>query len=141
MLGLTGWPCRVNSSANRVVLLHVQRNGDCGSPRVAGSTNGSSAAVSSGSDSVQHFRPPPGRRIRVGIGASGFASRSASSAEPLADGVRRHAGRLAHRTHATPAVGRRLRGGPLSRHPLVHESRKGVVLRCDPLPAGRILHN
>src|SRR3954469_20382088 len=36
---LTWWPCSANSFASRGVLLHVQRNGDCGSPR--GSTKAS----------------------------------------------------------------------------------------------------
>jgi hypothetical protein len=38
-----GCACRVNSSAKRAVLLPVQRNTDCGSPRLTGSTNASSA--------------------------------------------------------------------------------------------------
>ena len=60
---------------DRVVLLHVQRNGDIGSPRVAGSTN-SSSAVSSGSDSVQHFRPPPGARTRAAGSGNPSSSRT-----------------------------------------------------------------
>src|ERR1700722_20298237 len=42
-------PCRANSSAaNACVLLHVQRRGDSGSPRVIGSTSFSSAGHTSG---------------------------------------------------------------------------------------------
>src|ERR1035437_433977 len=50
-------PCRCNSCASLRVLLHVQRKGDSGSPRVVGPTNASTAWQSWGS--VRGFRPPP----------------------------------------------------------------------------------
>jgi hypothetical protein len=58
--GTTGWPRRVSSPARRRVLLQVQRSGDCGSPRVAGSTRASRAATKPGSVSVNGLRPAPG---------------------------------------------------------------------------------
>ena len=42
----------------------VHRNGDSGSPRVAGSTSASSASTKPGSVSVSGLRPPPERRTR-----------------------------------------------------------------------------
>ncbi len=42
----------------------VQRSGDSGSPRAAGSTSASSAGASPGSVSVMSLRPAPGRRAR-----------------------------------------------------------------------------
>jgi hypothetical protein len=82
--GLTGCPCRVSWLASCVVLLHVQRNGDVGSPRVMGSTNRSSAAANSGSTSVARLRPAPGLRTRDSTGVSGSFSRASSSARPFA---------------------------------------------------------
>src|ERR1019366_1394716 len=54
-------PCRCNSCASLRVLLHVQRKGDSGSPRVVGPTNAASAWKSWGS--VRGLRPPPLLRI------------------------------------------------------------------------------
>src|ERR1035437_3756397 len=54
-------PCRCNSCASLRVLLHVQRKGDSGSPRVVGPTNASRAWKSWGS--AKGFRPPPLLRI------------------------------------------------------------------------------
>src|ERR1019366_7328757 len=54
-------PCRCNSCASLRVLLHVQRKGDSGSPRVVGPTNAASAWKSWGS--VRGLRPPPVLRI------------------------------------------------------------------------------
>jgi hypothetical protein len=69
---------------NRRVLLHVQRKGDIGSPRVNGSNNASRAASSVGSDSVERLRPAPLRRRRVLTGSSGWLSRYSSSRSPAA---------------------------------------------------------
>lgn len=66
VMWLTGLFDRLNSAANLRVLLQVQRNGERGSPRVAGSTNTSKAFCNCGSRSVNRFRPLPGRRIRRG---------------------------------------------------------------------------
>src|ERR1035437_8346168 len=54
-------PCRCNSCASLRVLLHVQRKGDSGSPRVVGPTNAYRAWKSWGS--AKGFRPPPLLRI------------------------------------------------------------------------------
>jgi hypothetical protein len=74
----TGWFSRVNSSANRRMLLHVQRNGDSGSPRVVGSIKVSRAANKSGSVSARGRRPPPGRRTRIASDARRLADWSNS---------------------------------------------------------------
>ena len=57
-------PWRRNSTASLAVLFEVQRNGDIGSPRVAGSTNCSSALTTSGTCAAFRFLPPPARRTR-----------------------------------------------------------------------------
>ena len=66
VMWLTGLSGRLNSAANLRVLLQVQRSGEQGSPRVAGSTNASKAFCNCGIRSVNRFRPLPGRRIRRG---------------------------------------------------------------------------
>src|ERR1039458_9835049 len=81
--GLTGCPIRPNSSARLDVLLHVQRNGEPGSPRVSGSTSHSNVAVNSGSASLQRLRPPPSLRRRESMAAWGSFSRAVNSANPL----------------------------------------------------------
>ena len=53
-----------SSSASVRVLLQVQRSGDFGSPRVAGSTSASSAGRKPASVSVSRGRPAPSRRTR-----------------------------------------------------------------------------
>jgi hypothetical protein len=50
-----GIPLVLNSVAKRVALLHVQRNGDCRAPRVAGSINSSNATSNPASISVWHY--------------------------------------------------------------------------------------
>ena len=62
--------------ANWRVLLHVQRNGDIGSPRLSGSTRASKAVSSAGSRTLSLLRPPPGRRTRSGVGSAPPKSRS-----------------------------------------------------------------
>ena len=57
---LTGQPWTVNAPASFAVLLQVQRNGDIGSPRVAGSIKITSASVSPGLD-LFDARPPGAR--------------------------------------------------------------------------------
>ena len=64
------------------MLLHVQRNGDSGWPRVTGSTKASSAARNPGSISVSFLRPPPELRTRAATGSSGCARRCSSSRIP-----------------------------------------------------------
>jgi len=61
----------VSVCANSRVLLHVQRKGDMGSPRVSGSTSDSSAVTRVGSFSFNLFRPPPGRRARPSAARDG----------------------------------------------------------------------
>lgn len=73
----------VESCANWVVLLSVHRRGDCGSPRAVGSTKLSKACSNFGSASVCFLRPAPDRRSPLSTGASGFSSRTISSANPL----------------------------------------------------------
>src|ERR1017187_7338254 len=63
---LIGYPWRHNSSASFAVLLDDQRNGDMGSPRVAGSTSRSNSFTSRGSCSAFDFLPPPAFRTRSG---------------------------------------------------------------------------
>jgi hypothetical protein len=72
--------CRrpVNSRASVRVLLHVQRKGDSGSPRLKGSTSASNTPGNRGSRTAKLHRPPPGRRTR----SSGKGG-SASSPIPL----------------------------------------------------------
>src|SRR5579864_8258258 len=55
---------RFSASARVRVLLHVQRNGDSGSPRVVSSTIASNLFTSCGSEIRMGLRPAPGRRIR-----------------------------------------------------------------------------
>src|SRR5450631_1876556 len=69
--------CRTNSSAaNACVLLHVQRSGDSGSPRVIGSTSFSSAGHTSGC-ATSYGRLPALRRTLTT--SSGVAPARASS--------------------------------------------------------------
>ena len=79
----TGCPAPVSVCARFVVLLHVQRSGDIGSPRVLGSINRSSACTNPGSVSVSRLRPPPSLRSRAATGARGCFLRTASSTSPL----------------------------------------------------------
>src|ERR1019366_7568229 len=74
---LTGYPWRHNSSANFAVLLDDQRNGDMGSPRVAGSTSRSNSFTSRGSCSAFDFLPPPAFRTRSGGTSLPSSSRTA----------------------------------------------------------------
>ena len=60
------------------MLLQVQRNGDMGSPRVAGSINRSKASSKPGSDWVSVRRPPPGDRTRAAATSRLFAESSSS---------------------------------------------------------------
>ena len=58
----TGCPRAVNSPARRRVLLQVHRSGDCGSPRLTGSTSRSRRRRMPGSTAAVGLRPAPGRR-------------------------------------------------------------------------------
>ncbi len=60
---LTLCPWARNSSARFRTLLHVHRSGDCGSPRVTGSSSFSRSSSRSGSLNDAFFRPPPFCRI------------------------------------------------------------------------------
>src|SRR5260370_1576427 len=77
------------------VLLHIQRKGDSGSPRVSGSIRRSNDTSSLGSRSTVLLRPAPGRRMRPGIGLP-----STISWIPLAMAFRESP--LARRTLETP---------------------------------------
>ena len=72
-------PCWDSSAARFAKLLHVQRRGDIGSPRLVGSTRASSAAISVGCSSTRDFLPAPGFRCRPGSSTS----RRFSSWRPL----------------------------------------------------------
>jgi hypothetical protein len=74
---LIGYPWRHNSSASFAVLLDDQRNGDIGSPRVAGSTSRSNSFTSPGSCSAFDFLPPPALRTRSGGTSLPSSSRTA----------------------------------------------------------------
>jgi len=80
---VTGWLCRRSSSANLRVLLHVQRRGDSGCPRVTGSTKASRACSNPGSISVKGLRPPPTLRRRDATASPGCASRCSNSRTPV----------------------------------------------------------
>lgn len=70
-----GWPSACSSSASVRVDFDVHRNGDCGSPRVAGSTSASNAPANDGSVSVSGGRPAPARRtLPAGAPACGSSS-------------------------------------------------------------------
>src|ERR1017187_4226322 len=71
------YPWRHNSSANFAVLFDDQRNGDIGSPRVAGSTSRSSSFNSPGFCSALDFLPPPAFRTRSGGTSCPSSSRTA----------------------------------------------------------------
>src|ERR1017187_543206 len=79
---LIGYPWRHNSSASFAVLLDDQRNGDIGSPRVAGSTSRSNSFTSPGSCSAFDFLPPPALRTRSGGSSLPSSSRTARSDPP-----------------------------------------------------------
>jgi len=64
VVALTRHPWAVNAAASFALLLHVQRNGDVGSPRVTGSTSASRAARSPGCTVSMAGRPAPDRRRR-----------------------------------------------------------------------------
>jgi hypothetical protein len=55
-------------------LLHVQRNGDIGSPRSPGSTRANRSVSKPGSGPTSGLRPPPVRRTRPGTSAVSPAS-------------------------------------------------------------------
>src|SRR5208283_599335 len=67
-------PSLSSSAASRRRLLHVQRRGDIGSPRVSGSTSAFRSSSKPGSVSVNDLRPPPGRRTRLGAGGGASSS-------------------------------------------------------------------
>src|SRR5680860_1429206 len=58
------WPFSASAAASCRVLFEVQRNGDSGSPRVAGSTRASRSLTRRGFVCLMDLRPPPGRRTR-----------------------------------------------------------------------------
>src|SRR5680860_1279573 len=58
------WPFSASAAASCRVLFEVQRNGDSGSPRVAGSTRASRSLTRRGLVCLMDLRPPPGRRTR-----------------------------------------------------------------------------
>src|SRR5260221_14521921 len=60
-------PRRLSSVASLRTLLHVQRRGDSGSPRVSGSTNRSRSSRRLASLLTVVLRPPPIRRIRPSV--------------------------------------------------------------------------
>src|ERR1035441_2582424 len=74
---LIGYPWRHNSSASFAVLFDDQRNGDIGSPRVAGSTSRSNAFTRPGSCPAFDFLPPPAFRTRSGGSSFPSSSRTA----------------------------------------------------------------
>lgn len=74
VLALTDSPCPDNSSARVRVLLHVQRSGDIGSPRVPESTKRSIDSITCGCSDSRRFRPAPGRRSCQGGSESGLSS-------------------------------------------------------------------
>jgi hypothetical protein len=61
---LTRWPRSASAPAIFTAPFEVHRNGDSGSPRVAGATSRSSSASIPGWVSVTGLCPPPGRRTR-----------------------------------------------------------------------------
>ena len=71
------YPWQHNSSASFAVLFDDQRNGDIGSPRVAGSTSRSSAFTGPGSCPAFDFLPPPAFRTRSGGTSFPSSSRTA----------------------------------------------------------------
>ena len=82
-LQLTEWPLTPSSCDNRRTLLSVQRSGDSGSPRVAGSTSDSRSESNRGSRSTFFLRPPPGRRTRRLAPSGVCASGARNSRTPL----------------------------------------------------------
>ena len=80
---LTGCPASRNRSANRAALLHVQRSGSVGSPRVTGSSSRSSASTKPASRAVSVLRPPPGRRCRAAPTGAAPASSSLNPARTV----------------------------------------------------------
>ena len=75
----TSNPCERSSEVTLATLREVHRSGDCGSPRVAPSSNASSASRSPGSRSAIGLRPAPPRLTRP----SGGRSPLSTSAIPL----------------------------------------------------------
>ena len=61
-------------AASRRRLLHVQRGGDIGLPRASGSTSAFRSSSNLGFVCVSDLRPPPSRRIRLGVGGGGASS-------------------------------------------------------------------
>jgi hypothetical protein len=63
--------------------LAVHSSGDCGSPRVSGSTSARRSSSQGGlaSVSLSGLRPPPGRRTRSGSGVS--SARNSASPRPI----------------------------------------------------------
>ena len=80
-----------SSCDNRRKLLTVQRSGDSGSPRVAGSTSDSRSESSRGSSSTFFLRPPPLRRTRRMASQTDACSswdRSSRTPLPIVEGAR-----------------------------------------------------
>ena len=107
---LTFQPVLDSAAASFARLLHVQRNGDSGSPRVTGSTSFSSACLMAGWDCSMPGRPAPGWRIRPRS-----ATPDSSSLRPL-----RIVGRdkpVASETRASPPY-------PMARHSVAAHIRR-----------------
>src|SRR3954447_13031870 len=127
---LTWWPCSANSFASRGVLLHVQRNGDCGSPR--GSTKASRSRrrpcrsvsyarpLRRGCDAYWRHRQPLAGSMKAAA-IPGLSNRNRSS---FATGLR-------HGAHATPSQGAGLNSSPQTQHGFIQPSRQSLMLVLD----------
>src|SRR6266540_1561439 len=104
-------PCCANNSADStIVLLHVQRSGDSGSPRVIGSTSLSSAGHTSGCRTSNGRLPALRRTLTT---SSGRARARPKSARALIHGRLQQAPLLAHRLLRVHGGGRSCRPDPV----------------------------
>ena len=135
MRWLVRGPCRAQLGGQLAELLHVQRNGDSGSPRVTGSINRSRSrrrgAVGLPGSCL---RPPPGRRIRPAAeGVPGSLIRPAPRDRPPRD-----ARGGSDRGYPTPADGGRFCCGDQSPSSLVEERGEHLESSTD---RGFIVHS
>ena len=131
VLSLIRIPCCANSSAaSTCVLLHVQRSGDSGSPRVTGSTSFSSAGHTSGCDGFIRSFPGTAPNVDHIIGPRAGTRLVAA----LAHRTNRHTRRSRYCDHAASTDSVRLRASPESPCSLIQRR-----LQQAPLLANRLL--
>src|SRR6516162_4969491 len=104
-------------------LLHVHCSGDCGSPRLSGSTSARKSSSRLVSVTLSGLRPPPGRRTQP---ASGVSSRP-QFGQSAPNSAARQAGRPHHRADPAAPGRYRLRRAKTPTTALVQHWRESLI--------------